>query len=68
VTNAQKAALGNAREAVAAMSAEEPTFKGGSIRSVPGGYDIRLSTEAGVFLVRTSADGAVVAVAEEEVH
>jgi hypothetical protein len=68
MTNAENAAVDNARAAIAAMSVEEPTFKSGSIRSVAGGYDIRFSTESGVFLVRTSADGTVEAVTEEQVH
>jgi hypothetical protein len=68
MNNAQKAALANARRAVLAMSDEPQELVTGTIRQLVDGFEIRLSSEARVFLVRTSAAGEVELVTEEQVH
>lgn len=68
MTKAQKTALNTAREAVRALQAEPPAFVSGSIRDVGGGFYIRLCTEVGDFVVRTSPDGTVETISEEKGH
>lgn len=68
VTTVQKTALSNARRAVLAMSDEPAAIVSGSIREIPGGFEVRFSTEAGVYLVRTAIDGTVETVTEQQVH